>query len=63
MRRIVSVLFAAASIAASIFPSAAAPTRSSENVRLVGGKQFSGGTDLDFSGDHAYVGSFENADG
>lgn len=46
-----------------MLPTTAAPTRSSENVRLVAGDHFSGGTDLDFAGNYAYVGSFENVDG
>ncbi len=57
------MLLAAASVAAWSLPSVAAPTRSSENVRLLAGEHFSGGTDLDFGGNYAYVGSFENDDG
>lgn len=58
-----TLLVAAAMIAATWLPSGAAPTQSSDNVRVIGGKQFAGGTDLDFAGNFAYVGSFENADG
>ena len=57
-------MFAAAAIgAASLLSSGAAPTESSQNVRLLGGMRFAGGSDLDFAGHYAYVGSFENADG
>ncbi|HJR18275.1 MAG TPA: beta-propeller domain-containing protein [Actinomycetota bacterium] len=63
MKRTFLTLFAAAVLGAWIVPSGAAPTESSDNVRLLGGMRFAGGTDLDFAGDYAYVGSFENADG
>jgi hypothetical protein len=62
-KRAILVLCAAAALLAALVPSGAAPTESSANVRLVGGHRFAGGTDLDFSGNYAYVGSFENADG
>ena len=63
MKRTLLVLVAAASMAAPLLPSTAAPTRSSENVRHTASIPFQGGTDLDFAGNYAYVGSFENADG
>lgn len=63
MKRTLLVLLAAASMAAPLLPSTAAPTRSSENVRHSASIPFLGGTDLDFAGNYAYVGSFENADG
>lgn len=62
MKRAVLALCAAA-LVASLAPSVAAPTEGSANVRLLGGHRFSGGTDLDFAGNYAYVGSYENADG
>ena len=63
MKRMILSLLAAGALWAGILPSGAAPTESSPNVELVGGHRFAGGTDLDFRGDYAYVGSFENADG
>lgn len=63
MKRTLLVILAAASMAAPLLPSTAAPTESSENVRLSASIPFLGGTDLDFRDHYAYVGSFENADG
>ena len=63
MKRAIVALIAAAAVGAGIMPSAAAPTESSDNVELIGGHRFAGGTDLDFRDDYAFVGSFENADG
>jgi hypothetical protein len=63
MKRTLLVLVAAASMAVPFLPSTAAPTESSENVRLSASIPFLGGTDLDFADHYAYVGSFENADG